>query len=93
MSMVGQSNVGHNVPSRVELNFVNCIFGNGRHIGIVYLIKMQSGKVHLCSKLNRVHKLWDTLNQLEKDKKSLKKNYEKKKKGYVDRIKRETSEK
>ena len=35
--------------------------------------------------------LKNTLNQLEKDKKSLKKNYEKKKKYYADRIKREVS--
>tara|TARA_B110000977_G_scaffold191113_1_gene262805 strand:- start:1400 stop:1825 length:426 start_codon:yes stop_codon:yes gene_type:complete len=35
--------------------------------------------------------LKNTLNQLEKDKKSLKKNYEKKKKYYAERIKREKS--
>ena len=41
----------------------------------------------------KISDLKNTLNQLEKDKKSLKKNYEKKKKYYADRIKREMSEK
>jgi len=42
----------------------------------------------------KISDLKNTLNQLEKDKKSLKKNYEKKKKMYAERIKREiTNEK